>query len=189
MGQHDLTPEECEALLRMARDTLQEHLTRSTQTGRGAGPDPGGRLLEHRGAFVTLHRGSSLRGCIGTFEATEPVLETVRRMAVAAATSDPRFPPVTAKELPRIQIEISVLSPLHEVTADEVQVGDHGIYITQGLRRGVLLPQVATQNHWDRETFLAHTCIKAGLDVEAWKEPATRIEVFTAQVFSEPRLP
>jgi hypothetical protein len=179
-----LRGEERTELLRIARRTLEEFLsTRKTpvieteMTG----------LFEKRGAFVTLHRGKQLRGCIGTFEATDPLLDTVQRMAVAAATTDPRFPAVNAEELPELQLEISALTPLREATADEVEVGRHGIYITRGFRRGVLLPQVATENGWDRESFLAHTCIKAGLDRDAWRDPETRIEVFTAEVFGEPR--
>jgi AmmeMemoRadiSam system protein A len=179
-----LTGEEQAELLRIARRTLEEYL--SSRTKPVIETEMSG-LFEKRGAFVTLHRGKQLRGCIGTFEATDPLLDTIQRMAVAAATTDPRFPTVTADELPDLHIEISALTPLREAQGDEVEVGKHGVYITRGFRRGVLLPQVATENGWDRETFLAHTCIKAGLDRDAWKEPDTRIEVFTADVFAEPR--
>lgn len=181
MGEQ-LGPEERQELLRAARRTLQEYLV----SGKTPVVDPASvRLLDRGGAFVTLHRGRQLRGCIGTFEDSDTLLHTVQRMAVAAATTDPRFPPVTAEELAGLHIEISALSPLHESSADAVQVGVHGIYVTRGFRRGVLLPQVATENGWDRETFLAHTCLKAGLDPDAWRDGGTRIELFTAEVFGE----
>jgi AmmeMemoRadiSam system protein A len=177
-----LTQDEREELLRVARRTLEVYLAGQQapiiETDHST-------LMQHRGAFVTLHKGKQLRGCIGTFEAAEPLLSTVQRMAIAAATTDPRFSRVTPDELPSIHIEISALSPLREGSADDIRVGVHGIYITRGMRRGVLLPQVATENGWDRETFLEHTCIKAGLPVTAWKEPDTRIEIFTAEVFGE----
>jgi len=179
-----LTPEERAELLRAARRTIEEHLTShrtpSIETTSQA-------LLQPRGAFVTLHKGKSLRGCIGTFEAADPLLDTVQRMAIAAATNDPRFPRVQADELPSLHLEISALTPLRQGSAEEVQVGVHGIYITRGFYRGVLLPQVATENNWDRETFLDHTCIKAGLHPGAWRESGTKIELFSAEVFGEER--
>ena len=177
-----LNPAEQGELLRVARTTMEEHLanhrTPVIETASS-------RLMQRAGAFVTLHKGRHLRGCIGTFEASDPLLNTVQRMAVAAATSDPRFPPVDRDELGELDIEISALSPLWEANAADVEVGAHGIYVTRGFKRGVLLPQVATENGWNRETFLAHTCIKAGIDPDAWKDPATRIELFTAEVFGE----
>jgi AmmeMemoRadiSam system protein A len=177
-----LSGAERDELLGVARRTLSEFLAvrRTPVVDNVSRP-----LLERRGAFVTLHKGRSLRGCIGTFDASDPLLSTVQRMAIAAATSDPRFPPVTADELDDLHLEISVLSPLRRVRADEVEVGVHGVYITRGMFRGVLLPQVATEHGWDRETFLEHTCIKAGLSPDAWRDPETRIEVFNAEVFAE----
>lgn len=177
-----LDPDARRELLRVARRTLEEYLVSRRTPVIDAASSP---LTEKRGAFVTLHKGRNLRGCIGTFEASAPLLDTVQRMAVAAATSDPRFPPVDLDELGELHIEISALSPLRRAAADEVEVGVHGIYITRGFRRGVLLPQVATENGWDRETFLEHTCLKAGLDRDAWKDPDARIELFTAEVFGE----
>jgi uncharacterized protein len=179
-----LTEEERAELLRIARRTLEEYLA----TKRKPAIEVASARLreERRGAFVTLHHGAKLRGCIGTFEAEEAICDTVQRMAVASATSDPRFPSVKADELGELRIEISVLSPLTVATAEEVRVSEHGIYITRGYHRGVLLPQVATENGWDRETFLAHTCLKAGLDPDDWRDPKTQIEVFSADVFGEP---
>jgi uncharacterized protein len=181
-SEQSLSPDDKQQLLQAARRTLEEFLsTHRTPSIEAASP----RLIEPRGAFVTLHRGHKLRGCIGTFEAAGPLIDTVQRMAVAAATSDPRFPSVTREELEEIHLEISALTPLRSASADEVEVGVHGIYITRGFYRGVLLPQVATEHHWDRETFLDHTCIKAGLPPAAWREPDTKIELFSAEVFGE----
>jgi len=142
-------------------------------------------LLEPRGAFVTLHKGAQLRGCIGTFESSDPLIDTVQRMVVAAATKDPRFPAVLTDELADLWLEISALTPRRQATADEVEVGTHGVYVTRGYSRGVLLPQVATEHNWDRETFLDHTCLKAHLPADAWRDSETTIEVFSAEVFGE----
>ncbi len=177
-----LTPDEKRELLQAARKTLEVYLTSqkapNIETSRPA-------LLQKRGTFVTLHKGTQLRGCIGTFEASDPLIDNVKRMAIAAATTDPRFPRVTADELPDIHLEISALTPLKPAAPDEIQVGVHGIYITSGFHRGVLLPQVATENNWDSETFLNHTCLKAGLPSSAWRDPGTVIEVFSAEVFGD----
>jgi len=180
---HELDEGERTELLRIARSTMVEHF----QTGM----IPPGRphrktLLEGAGVFVTLHTGTGdLRGCIGTFSDETPLYRAIQEMAVAAATSDPRFPSVTEKELESLTIEISVLSSLTPAKAEEVEVGRHGIYITRSFSRGVLLPQVAVEQGWDRETFLEQTCVKAGLPPNAYKSAQTTIEVFTAQVFSE----
>ncbi|HUJ31887.1 MAG TPA: AmmeMemoRadiSam system protein A [Candidatus Acidoferrum sp.] len=140
------------------------------------------------GAFVTLHRGSRLRGCIGQLSTGEPLVEMVARCARSAALEDPRFSPVVPDEVAQIEIEISVLSPLEDITLDKIEPGTHGLIVSQGWRRGVLLPQVATQFGWTAERFLEETCVKAGLDREAWKDPETRVQAFTAEVFSESRL-
>jgi AmmeMemoRadiSam system protein A len=125
-----------------------------------------------------------LRGCIGHIEASAPLSETVRECAVAAAVRDPRFEPITSLELADLRIEISVLSDLIDVRPEEVEVGRHGLLISRSFRRGLLLPQVATQWHWDREQFLEQTCLKAGLPADAWRQDA-RIQAFTADVFAE----
>lgn len=140
---------------------------------------------EKRGAFVTLKKHGELRGCIGYPLPYKTLTGTIMEMAVAAAVQDYRFEPVTEREIASLVIEISVLTPPVPV-ADfrEVEVGRHGIIVSQGSKKGLLLPQVPTEYGWNRETFLRHGCLKAGLPEDAWKKGA-RIEVFEAQVFSE----
>lgn len=179
----NLTGEEKKALLKLARETILAHLN-----GRPLPvlPKAEGVLGEHAGAFVTLHKRKMLRGCIGNMVGYGPLVKTVQEMAVAASTEDPRFPAVTVGEMAEIDIEISVLSPMKKITdVNEIQVGVHGIMMGRDYRRGVLLPQVATEQRWDRETFLMQTCYKAGLPADAWKDPKTTIEIFSAQVFGE----
>ena len=142
-------------------------------------------LKEGRGAFVSLHKKSGLRGCIGRFDFDTPLYKTVIEMAVSAATQDSRFSPVAPKELKDITIEISALTPLKEVKdPSEIIVGRHGIYIIKGFHRGVLLPQVAVESGLDREEFLDQTCLKAGLPLGAWKKDA-KIYIFEAEIFKE----
>lgn len=141
-------------------------------------------LKENRGAFVSIHKRGQLRGCIGYIEGHGPLYKTVEEMAEAAAFRDPRFSPVTEKELPELDIEISVLTPLKKITdVNEIEVGKHGIYIKKGWYSGLLLPQVATEYGWDRQTFLEHTCQKAGLPSNAWKDKDTEIYIFSADIF------
>jgi AmmeMemoRadiSam system protein A len=143
-----------------------------------------GRLLEARGAFVTLRKAGELRGCIGHVESFKSLFETVRECAVAATLSDPRFEPVAPAELPSLNVEVSVLSPLFEVSPDQVELGRHGLLISKGDRRGVLLPQVPVDLNWDRGRFLEEACRKAGLPGNAWQHGA-RIQAFTTQIFAE----
>ncbi|RME22426.1 MAG: AmmeMemoRadiSam system protein A [Deltaproteobacteria bacterium] len=178
-----LTTEQRKRLLEIARNTIAEQLERGSYTPQGSDDEA---LNRPCGAFVTLHIDGQLRGCIGTFTSSRPLVQTVQEMAVSAAFRDPRFPPLTREELDRVDLEISVLSPLRPVDdPEEIEVGRHGIYITRGFYSGVLLPQVATEYGWDRETFLDHTCLKAGLPPGCWRDPDTRIEVFEAEVFGE----
>jgi AmmeMemoRadiSam system protein B/AmmeMemoRadiSam system protein A len=182
-GSGDLTEEEKASLLEIARSTLEMYI-RERET-----PDVKpltDRLREKRGAFVTLHKKGELRGCIGYVEAYKPVFEAVRDMAVAASTEDPRFPRVSAGELEDIDIEITVLSPLQRIDDPEkVEVGKHGLIIRRGGYSGLLLPQVPVEQGWDRQTFIEHTCLKAGLAPDAWKQEGTQFLVFTGQVFGE----
>jgi AmmeMemoRadiSam system protein A len=169
------------ALLRFARDTIAAYLTGSAPPPPVGLSDPGA----HSGAFVTLHARGELRGCIGHPGSSKPLDEVVGVCAVAAATEDPRFPPLTAAELPGVAVEISVLTPIRPVGAvDEIEVGRDGLVAQDGFRRGLLLPQVAVEHRWDRDTFLSHTCLKAGLRPDAWRTGA-RISRFQAEVFSD----
>lgn len=176
-------------MLELARATVEAEVT-----GRALPPvEPFGcQDVEYAGAFVTLKNRSRLRGCIGTFSPSGALPQAIRDMAVAA-THDPRFfaDPIRPGELGQLQIEISVLSPLQR-TEDplSLEVGKHGIYIKRGQAAGCFLPQVATEQGWDKETFLSQCCqSKAGLDPEAWKDPETEVYLFTAEVFAEPSQP
>lgn len=176
-----LTPEEEKTCLKLARQAL-EHYFASGERLRS--PVRSGTLKEKRGAFVTLTVDGDLRGCIGYPLPVKPLDETIIEMAVAAATQDTRFEPLSPGELPRLKIEISVLGLPEPAEAGRVEVGRHGIIVSKGYRRGLLLPQVPVEHGWDRETYLRHGCLKAGLPPEEWKRGA-EIETFTAQVFSE----
>jgi hypothetical protein len=137
------------------------------------------------GAFVTLRRRGRLRGCIGQMASSDSLLQVVKQCARAAALDDPRFEPVRPEEVPEIEIEISVLSPAAEIAADQIEIGRHGLIVTRGRQRGVLLPQVAAEFRWSPERFLEETCAKAGMERDAWRHPGIRVEAFTAEVFSE----
>ncbi len=139
------------------------------------------------GAFVTLKKRGELRGCIGTLECRAPLAVEIARVAVSAAREDPRFDPVHAGELPDLDVEVSILGPLEEIDPldpDAFVIGRHGLVVQQGWRRGLLLPQVATEWGWNREEFLQHTCRKAGLSPDAWQRGAT-VYRFAAEVFGD----
>ncbi len=145
---------------------------------------PGGHLEEKRGAFVTLTKQGMLRGCIGHIQGNLPLVDTIKEMARAAAFNDPRFPPVTREELDDLELEISVLTPLRLIKdVKEIEVGLHGLYLECQGYAGLLLPQVATEYGWNREEFLAHTCMKAGLSNTCWRQSETRIYIFSADIF------
>ena len=169
-------------LLKIARSSIEEYLN----SGNIPESKPqNAELLKNSGAFVTLEKSGKLRGCIGYTQAIMPLYEAVTRAAIAAATQDTRFTPVSKEELKQIEISISVLSPTRQIEdVNEIEVGKHGLVIRQGGHSGLLLPQVATEQGWDRMTFLQHTCLKAGLPIDAWKENAD-IYVFTGDIFSE----
>ena len=137
------------------------------------------------GAFVTLRLRRQLRGCIGQFASNDPLVHVVAYCARAAALEDPRFDPVSLIELSQIEIEISVLSPPQQIFADQIEIGTHGVVVSRGRQRGVLLPQVALELNLTAARFLEETCLKAGLERNAWTDPATQIQAFTAEVFSE----
>jgi len=175
-----LDAEERRELLGIARRTIEGYVRDRRVPGISG---LSGKLAEPGAAFVTLKKKGRLRGCIGYTEAVAPLFKVVQECAVAAA-EDPRFPPVSAGELPSIDLEISVLTPLAPIRAEDVEVGRHGLMISHGGRRGLLLPQVPVELGWDRETFLDQTCVKAGLPTDAWRRGAT-LQAFTAEVFGE----
>jgi len=144
-------------------------------------------LRRPSGAFVTLHaKDGDLRGCIGSIQAVAPLYQAVSSNAINAAFRDPRFFPVTPDELPELHVEISVMSPIEPVRdLDEIEVGRDGLIVSSGSRAGLLLPQVATEYGWDRDTFLRQTCVKAGLPPDSWRSPDCRVERFSAEVFGE----
>jgi len=177
-----LTDAQKEHLLELARSAIEEAVC-SGKVSEVA--EPAEALESPCGAFVTLTRQGRLRGCIGHIEAVKPLYATVRECARAAALDDPRFDPVTPAELSSLHIEISILSPLVDIAPQQVEVGRHGLLISRGGRRGLLLPQVAEEWNWNREQFLQETCLKAGLPADAWRHGA-RIQAFTAQILEEP---
>jgi AmmeMemoRadiSam system protein B/AmmeMemoRadiSam system protein A len=188
-----LSSEEKTALLALARATLESHLVHDTSLARWFAAHPvTGNLAAKAGAFVTIHNRPEkarlegrLRGCIGVIEAHEPLVDAVVHAAVSAA-HDPRFPPLTREELPRVSLEISVLSPLRPVPDyDAIRLGIHGVLLTKGSRHALFLPQVATETGWDLPTFLSQLSLKAGLPPDAWRSGAS-FQVFTADVFGEP---
>lgn len=170
------------ALLELARRAI----VAAVSLQRLDGDVPQGEIFAgKRGLFVTLHIRGRLRGCIGVVEPFEPFSESVARCAASAALSDPRFSPLRSDELSELQIEISVLSELEPIRPQNIEIGQHGLLISQGAKRGILLPQVAVEHKLGRERFLQETCRKAGLNNDAWKEPETQILGFTCEVFSE----
>ncbi|MCA9408542.1 MAG: AmmeMemoRadiSam system protein B [Candidatus Omnitrophica bacterium] len=180
--QDELSSAQKSKLLDTAKKTVEEYV-RKGKVYEVAETDP--RLLKEEGAFVTLHKNNHLRGCIGNIIGQGPLYLTVRNMAVAAASQDPRFDPVQVEELDAIDVEVSVLSkPRRVKSVDEIELGKHGVIISQGSHHGVFLPQVADETGWSKEEFLSQLCSqKARLPRDCWKDPQTVIEVFTAQVF------
>jgi AmmeMemoRadiSam system protein A len=176
-----LSADQRKALLQVARDAIAACVG-GVAYGGPLSPD----VVALRGrAFVTLHRGDELRGCIGHIRTDALLVNVIRDCAVSASRSDPRFPPVTASEIALLEIEVSVLGPIEPVThVDEIEIGRHGTLVEMDGRRGLLLPQVAADRLWTRETLLAHTCEKAGLARDAWRHGAL-IWRFEAEVFSE----
>jgi AmmeMemoRadiSam system protein A len=191
-------------LLKLARAALQAHFRaaaapggfaasrcdapvdafRSTAPEDGTDPD---RLAAASGVFVTLHLDGALRGCVGSLDGRSPLREAVGVAAVAAATADPRFDPLSRDALERIDVDVTVLGSAVEVEGPAaIRIGRHGLMVSRGTRRGLLLPQVAAERGWDAETFLAEACRKAGLESLAWRSGA-RLEAFEARVFREER--
>lgn len=170
-------------LLNIARNTIEEYIkNRKILEWNGSDPE----LFDFRGVFVSLHKDHQLRGCIGYIQPIEPLYNAVIKMAIASSTQDYRFSPVTPQELKDITIEITVLSeltPIHNIS--QIEIGTHGVQLTIGRNEAVFLPQVATEQGWNREELLQHLCRKAGLRDNDWKMSDAVISIFTGQVFSE----
>jgi len=177
---HEFTPEERCQLLSIAHNAIQASLEQREITFADVSP----HLSEQRGVFTTLYSEGKLRGCVGYVFPAMPLVQAVAETARSAAFSDTRFLPVTPEETAILKISLSVLSTLRPIGAEEVEVGRHGLLVSMAQYRGLLLPQVPVEHHWDREMFLEQTCRKAGLPAHAWKQGAT-IEAFTAEVFGD----
>jgi AmmeMemoRadiSam system protein A len=177
-----LSEEEQNAILALARQALTEAVC----DGRLLASFPTEGVFSTRcGVFVTLHVRGRLRGCIGVIEGLEPLGESIVRCTASAALQDPRFTQMRTEEVADSEIEVSLLSPLERILAAEIEVGKHGLVIEQGMRRGLLLPQVAVEHRLDREHFLEETCHKAGFSRDAWKHPETAIYAFTCQIIHQ----
>ncbi|HVL67796.1 MAG TPA: AmmeMemoRadiSam system protein A [Vicinamibacterales bacterium] len=177
-----LTETQRARLLALARESLERHLA-----GDPSLPVIKDVLPEASGVFVTIKTNRQLRGCLGVLQMRRSLPEEVAHCVRSSATEDPRFPPLTAAELPAVSLEISVLGPLEEIDPHQegaIVIGRHGLVVEQGFRRGLLLPQVAVEWNWTPEEFLAQTCRKAGLPADAWRRGA-RVHRFDAQVFGE----
>ena len=180
-----LNEEQRRQLLKLARTSIESVLGgRSPALSEG---DYDETLRRPAGAFVTLRtKRGDLRGCIGSIRAVEPLIKAVVSSAVSAAFRDPRFFPVGAEEMRELELEISVMGPIEPVrNVEEIEVGRDGLIISRGRFAGLLLPQVASEYGWDRETFLDQTCVKAGLAPGSWRSGEARIEKFSAEVFGE----
>ena len=172
------TEDEKKALLTLARNAVAEYVT----NGKAPDPEINNPKFKAAGAvFVTIKENGQLRGCIGHIQAIMPLYQSIVKNAVAASSSDPRFPPMKKEELKDMDIEISILSPLMPLKdVKDIQVGKHGLYIVKGMQAGLLLPQVATEFGWNRDEFLEHLCMKAGLSKDAWKD--AELYTFTAEI-------
>jgi AmmeMemoRadiSam system protein A len=170
------------ALLRLARQAVVDAVSH----GRLPEQIPNEAVFaERRGIFVTLHVRHRLRGCIGVIEGEDPLGESTVRCAASAALQDSRFAPMRAEELGDLQIEISLLSPPEPIRPEHIEIGRHGLLVSRGKQRGLLLPQVATEHHLAPEQFLQETCHKAQLPRDAWREAETQVLGFTCEVFSD----
>lgn len=178
-----LKSKEKKILLDIARNAIRAAILKNDSP-----PEPREEktLNIRNGCFVTIKQNGDLRGCIGNFQSELPLFREVAEIAAASATKDPRFYPLQEADIDSISLEISVLSALEKIEdIDEIKIGRHGIYLEKGFYRGVLLPQVAVEHDWDRETFLKQTCLKAGLPIDAWESEDADIYIFSAQIFGD----
>jgi len=179
-ARHEFTPEERAVLLRLAHESILSALERREISLTPPSP----HLDEPRGAFTTIYFHGNLRGCVGYVFPVASLYRTVAETARAAAFEDTRFSPVSLQEAAELDVSLSILSPLRVITPEAVEIGRHGLVVSQGGRRGLLLPQVPVEHQWDRVTFIEQTCRKAGLPLDAWRQGAT-LEAFTAEVFGD----
>jgi AmmeMemoRadiSam system protein A len=178
--QNEFTPEERAVLLKLAHESILSALERREISLTPPSP----HLEEPRGAFTTIYFHGNLRGCVGYVFPVASLYRTVAETARAAAFEDTRFSPVSPQEAPELDVSLSILSPLRVIMPEEVEIGRHGLVVSHGGRRGLLLPQVPVEHQWDRATFMEQTCRKAGLSLDAWRQGAT-LEAFTAEVFGD----
>ena len=178
--QNEFRPEERAVLLRLAHESILSALERREISLTPPLP----HLEEPRGAFTTIYSHGNLRGCVGYVFPVASLYRTVAETARAAAFEDTRFSPVSLQEAAELDVSLSILSPLRVISPEEVEIGRHGLVVSQGGRRGLLLPQVPVEHQWDRVTFIEQTCRKAGLPLDAWRQGAT-LEAFTAEVFGD----
>lgn len=184
-SESEFTRDQRQVLLGIARSAIASGLAgEPLPNSPPSSPSSWPGLTEPRGVFTTLYLAGQLRGCVGYALPIRPLFRAVAETARSAAFEDSRFWPVTPEEAHELQFSLSVLSPIFPIAAGEVEVGRHGLLISDANRRGLLLPQVPVEHNWGRETFLAQTCHKAGLPIDAWQKSAT-IEAFTAEVFGD----
>jgi len=179
----EFSAEERALLLRLAHDSISSALQHREISLEYLSA----HLTEPRGVFTSIHLRGELRGCVGYVLPTSPIDRAVAETARAAAFDDNRFSPVTEEEVPHLEIELSILTRPQPIKAEEIEVGRHGLLVSQHGRRGLLLPQVPVERGWDRITFLEHTCRKAALPIDAWQKGAA-LEAFTAEVFGDKNL-
>ena len=180
MERDEYSPSERALLVKLAHEAIESELEK-----RKLSLDPpSAHLAEPRGAFTTIYLEGKLRGCVGYVLPVLPLYRAVAETALAAASQDTRFLPVSLDEARRLGVSLSILSPLSPIEPEQIEVGRHGLVVTLGSHRGLLLPQVPLEHHWDRSTFLEQTCRKAGLPADAWKTGAN-LASFTAEVFGD----
>ena len=185
-----LTKEDGNVLIETVKKSIKEYIMNNTMITPPQ--DCSENLQENLGVFVTLNKNKSLRGCIGYLEPTGPLINTVIGVSISAATSDPRFPKLTKKELSEIEIEVTVLTKPKIIQVsnpseypNKITIGEDGLIIEKGMHKGLLLPQVATEHNMDSEEFLSNTCVKAGLDPKSWLNEDVKIYSFQGQIFKE----
>ncbi len=180
----ELTYKEQQLLFAIVRKTIEAKLNNESQPDFSQVNIP--LLDEQRGVFVTLKLGKQLKGCIGMIMSDQPLRKTLPDMAMQSAFNDPRFTPLTKEEYTYVHVEVSILTrPQKLEDFDQIEVGKHGLIVSQGNHKGLLLPQVAVEQNWDSRTFLQHTCMKANLPPDAYKKPDTTVEQFSAEVYNE----